>query len=193
MNGATILIAGGGTGGHVYPAIAIGAELARRGHAPVFAGTARGLEARIVPEHGYPLELVRVRGIRGRGIAGLLTALALPVAVMDALSILRRRRPAAVVGVGGYASGPCVALAAALGKPTLIEEQNVVAGATNRILGRIAGDVALPSEEARASFGGRGFVAGVPVRAEFFGVKKNRGAVDRSVSSSSAEARGLTC
>lgn len=193
MSKGTVLIAGGGTGGHVYPAIAIGAELARRGYSAVFAGTARGLEARVVPEHGYPLELLRVRGIRGRGLAGLVSALTLPLAVLDAARILRRHRPRAVVGVGGYASGPVVGMAVALGKPTLIEEQNVVAGTTNRILGRVAGDVALPSEEARASFSGRGFVAGVPVRRSFFDLKKNQETAGPSGCSSSAEVRGRTC
>lgn len=187
----TVLIAGGGTGGHVYPALAVGSELARRGLSPVFVGTERGLEARLVPQHGFPLELLRVQGIRGRGLRGLAAALRLPIAALDALAILRRHAPRAVLGVGGYASGPLVALAALLRIPSMIEEQNVAPGATNRLLARFVRDVALPSEEARASFGGRGFVAGVPVRPEFFAEKKKAPACCGS--SSSAAARGRAC
>lgn len=192
-SGGVILIAGGGTGGHVYPALAIGDELRAQGCATVFVGTARGLESRLIPERGLELELVRVEGIRGRGLRALRAAARLPLALLDAWRILRRHRPRAVVGVGGYASGPIVALAALLRYPTLIEEQNVSPGLTNRLLGRLVGDIALPAEEARGAFGGRGFVAGVPVRRELGDQKKKRGATGRCGSWSLAAARVRPC
>lgn len=188
-----VVIAGGGTGGHVYPALAIGEELRARGLRPVFVGTKRGLESRLVPGAGFTLELIRVQGIRGRGLRGLAAFFCLPLAVWDVARILIRHRPRAVIGVGGYASGPMVAMAALVGLPTLIEEQNVVPGTTNRILGKLARSVALPSEEARAGFAGRGFVAGVPVRPELFAIKKKPAETDPSAYSCSAVVRGLAC
>ena len=192
MSTRSVLIAGGGTGGHVYPALAIGDALSTLGLAPVFVGTDRGLESRLVPEHGYPLETIPVRGIRGRGLRGLVSMMKLPLAAWASLRILQRHRPTAVVGVGGYASGPMVAVAALLGYPTLIEEQNVVPGTTNQLLSRWVDDVALPSEDARPAFGGKGFVSGVPVRASLFEKKKSPAGTG-SGSWSSGAVRGRRC
>jgi UDP-N-acetylglucosamine--N-acetylmuramyl-(pentapeptide) pyrophosphoryl-undecaprenol N-acetylglucosamine transferase len=133
-----MLVAGGGTGGHVFPGIALAEEVVGRhpGNDVVFAGTARGLEATVVPAAGFPIELIEVRGLKGKGVLGaLLNLLLLPRAFLQSLRILRKWRPDMVVGVGGYASGPVVLMAWVLRIPTAIQEQNAIAGLTNRILG----------------------------------------------------------
>jgi UDP-N-acetylglucosamine--N-acetylmuramyl-(pentapeptide) pyrophosphoryl-undecaprenol N-acetylglucosamine transferase len=133
-----MLVAGGGTGGHVFPGVALAEEVVGRHPANdvVFVGTARGLEAKVVPEAGFPIELIEVKGLKGKGLLGLVTSLLLlPRALLDSLRILRRWRPDVVVGVGGYASGPVVLVAWLLRIPTAVQEQNAVAGLTNRLLG----------------------------------------------------------
>lgn len=132
-----ILIAGGGTGGHLFPGLALAERLRARGAEVTFVGTARGIEARVVPQAGYPLELIDVAGLKGQGLLQTVRALGrLPPAALQAVRLLKRLRPAAVVGVGGYASGPVVLLAAMLGKPTVVLEQNSIPGVTNRLLAR---------------------------------------------------------
>jgi UDP-N-acetylglucosamine--N-acetylmuramyl-(pentapeptide) pyrophosphoryl-undecaprenol N-acetylglucosamine transferase len=136
-----MLIAGGGTGGHVFPGIAIAEEVVTRHPANdvVFVGTARGLEATVVPKAGFPIELIDVRGLKGKGLADTLrNLLLLPLALWQSFQVLRRWRPDIVVGVGGYASGPVVLAAWLLRIPTAVQEQNAIAGFTNRILGRFA-------------------------------------------------------
>jgi UDP-N-acetylglucosamine--N-acetylmuramyl-(pentapeptide) pyrophosphoryl-undecaprenol N-acetylglucosamine transferase len=133
-----MMVAGGGTGGHVFPGIALAEEVVGRhpGNDVVFAGTARGLEARVVPAAGFPIELIEVRGLKGKGVFRLVAnALLLPRAFIQCWRILRRWRPDIVVGVGGYASGPVVLAAWFLRIPTALQEQNAVAGFTNRVLG----------------------------------------------------------
>ena len=166
-----VVIAGGGTGGHLYPGIAIARELiARRPDATVtFAGTARGLEARVIPREGFQLDLLRAAGVKGRSIAAAARALALlPLSGADAWRILSRRKPNLVIGVGGYSSGPVVLLAALRRVPTLLAEQNAVPGLTNRLLSWVVSAAAVTFESTAAFFGRRGFVAGNPVRPEFF-------------------------
>jgi len=136
-----LLVAGGGTGGHVFPGVAIAEEVVTRHPANdvVFVGTARGLEATVVPKAGFPLELIEVRGLKGKGLADTLKNLLLvPLALWQSFQILRRWRPDIVVGVGGYASGPVVLAAWVLRIPTAVQEQNAIAGFTNRVLGRFA-------------------------------------------------------
>lgn len=133
-----MLVAGGGTGGHVFPGVALAEEVVTRHpqNDVVFAGTARGLEARVVPAAGFPIELIEVKGLKGKGLLGVLAnLLLLPRAFLQCWRILRRWRPDVVVGVGGYASGPVVLAAALLRIPTAVQEQNAVAGFTNRVLG----------------------------------------------------------
>ncbi|WP_434382434.1 undecaprenyldiphospho-muramoylpentapeptide beta-N-acetylglucosaminyltransferase [Melittangium boletus] len=136
-----VLIAGGGTGGHLYPGIALAEEVVTRHHANkvVFVGTERGLEARVVPREGYPLETIRAQGLKGKGLVGLLKGLfLLPLALFESFRILREHKPDVVVGVGGYSSGPVVLVAALMGIPTAIQEQNALPGLTNKVLGRFA-------------------------------------------------------
>ncbi|NRD53304.1 undecaprenyldiphospho-muramoylpentapeptide beta-N-acetylglucosaminyltransferase [Corallococcus exiguus] len=150
-----VLIAGGGTGGHLFPGIALAEEVVTRHPANevVFVGTEKGLEARVVPKEGYPLELVKVQGLKGKGFIGLLKGLiALPMAFLASFRILSRHKPDVVVGVGGYASGPVVLAAWLMGIPTAIQEQNALPGFTNKVLGRIVKVVFTSFEEARNHF-----------------------------------------
>ncbi len=166
------LIAGGGTGGHVFPALALAGELRRRRpEAPiVFVGTARGIETDLVPRAGYPLELIRARGLVGKSAwARLQGALSLPLGLVDSWRLVTRHRPSAVLGVGGYAAGPVVAAAWARRIPTVVHESNAVPGLTNRLLAGIAGRVAVGGEEARRALPGA-VVTGNPVREEFFSI-----------------------
>jgi UDP-N-acetylglucosamine--N-acetylmuramyl-(pentapeptide) pyrophosphoryl-undecaprenol N-acetylglucosamine transferase len=169
----SVVIAGGGTGGHLYPGIAVARELLRqRPDAQVsFAGTARGLEARVIPREGWPLDLIRSAGLKGKSWSARLrgAALLLPSA-LDAWRVISARAPSVVVGVGGYSSGPVVFLAALRGIPTMVLEQNAVPGLTNRWLGRVVKAAAVTYDETRHIFGRRGFVAGNPVRQEFFAI-----------------------
>ena len=171
MQPLTLVIAGGGTGGHLYPGIAVARELLRRmPDARVsFAGTARGLETRIVPREGFDLDLIRSAGLKGKSIGARLRGAALvPLGLLDAWRLLSRRRPDVVMGVGGYSSGPVVLAAALRGIPTMVLEQNAVPGLTNRLLAPIVRAAAVTYEETLSFFGRRGFVSGNPVRAEFF-------------------------
>jgi UDP-N-acetylglucosamine--N-acetylmuramyl-(pentapeptide) pyrophosphoryl-undecaprenol N-acetylglucosamine transferase len=163
-----MLVAGGGTGGHVFPGIALAEEVVTRHPANdvVFAGTARGLEARVVPEAGFPIELIEVRGLKGKGLLGaLLNLLLLPRAFLQSYRILRKWRPDVVVGVGGYASGPVVLTAALLRIPTAVQEQNAIAGLTNRLLGRVVQAAFTAFPEAARHFARRKvFQLGNPIR-----------------------------
>jgi UDP-N-acetylglucosamine--N-acetylmuramyl-(pentapeptide) pyrophosphoryl-undecaprenol N-acetylglucosamine transferase len=171
MTPERIVIAGGGTGGHLYPGIAVARELRRRvpGLVVSFAGTARGIESRVVPHEGFELDLLRSAGLKGMSLPALARGLSLlPLSGLDAWSIVSRRRPQLVVGVGGYSSGPVVLVAALRGIPTLLLEQNAVPGFTNRRLARFVSGAAVTFESTLPYFGRRGFVAGNPVRPEFF-------------------------
>jgi UDP-N-acetylglucosamine--N-acetylmuramyl-(pentapeptide) pyrophosphoryl-undecaprenol N-acetylglucosamine transferase len=163
-----VLIAGGGTGGHLYPGIALAEEVVTRHHANqvVFVGTERGLEARVVPQSGYPLETIQAQGLKGKGFVGLLKGLlALPVAFIESFRILQRHKPDVVVGVGGYASGPVVLAAALMGIPTAVQEQNALPGLTNKVLGRFVRVVFTAFEEAGAFFPSRKVqLVGNPIR-----------------------------
>src|ERR1700678_510197 len=133
-----VLMAGGGTGGHVIPALAIGRELRDAHGAEVrFVGTARGLETRLVPEAGVRLELGRAGALKNVSLATRLrTMMDLPLGVLRCVGLMREFRPQVVVGVGGYASGPAMIAALLLRVPTLAYEPNAVPGLTNRGIGR---------------------------------------------------------
>lgn len=134
-----VLIMAGGTGGHVYPALAVAVELRDRGYQVEWVGTRRGLEHRVVPAAGFPLHYLAVRGVRGKGLGDRLTGmLMLALASVQALWLVLRTRPRCVVGMGGYVAGPAGVAAWMLRRPLLIHEQNAVAGTTNRMLAPMA-------------------------------------------------------
>ena len=164
--GGPVLIMAGGTGGHVFPALAVAKVLRDRGVAVVWLGVPGSMESRLVPENGFPIEWVQVAGIRGKGlIPKLLAPLRIIKAVAQAAGVLRRVRPRAVLGAGGYVSGPGGIAAWLLRVPLLIHEQNAIAGMTNRWLARLASQVL---EGFPHSFGPgvRARTIGNPVRAD---------------------------
>ena len=173
MGTLRVLIAGGGTGGHLYPGIAVAREIVRRDPSGVvtFAGTKGGVELRVVPREGFELDLIRSGGLKGKSLPSLVRGVGLlPLSALDAWRVVKRRAPDLVVGLGGYSSGPVVLVAAARGIPTLLLEQNAVPGLTNRLLARVVGAAAVTYESTLGFFGAKGFVSGNPVRPEFFKV-----------------------
>ena len=175
------MFAGGGTGGHLFPGVAVAREVVRRDADTrvVFVGTGRPIEVRVLSAEGFPLERVRAVGLVGRSVTGVFSGLTtMCLGFVDALRLLRRHRPQVVVGLGGYSSGAFV-LTAALGRvPTLLMEQNAVPGVTNRLLGHVVHAAAVTYAETLSHFGGRGFVTGNPVRAGFFEIAAARPAID---------------
>ena len=171
-----ILIAGGGTGGHLFPGVAIAEEFRRRNEANkvLFIGTKRGLEARVLPQIGFALETLEVEGIKGRGIARSLSALMkIPRSLIQSRRIIRGFEPDVVIGVGGYASGPAVLAARFMGVPTAIAEQNAIPGETNKILGRFADRIFVSFPETTRSFRpDRIRVTGNPIRAAITGAQR---------------------
>jgi UDP-N-acetylglucosamine--N-acetylmuramyl-(pentapeptide) pyrophosphoryl-undecaprenol N-acetylglucosamine transferase len=168
--GPLALIMAGGTGGHVFPALALARELRARSWQVVWLGTRRGLEARLVPAEQITIEWLSVSGLRGKGaLVWLAAPLKLARALLQALAVIRRRRPALVVGLGGFVAGPGGLAAWLLHRPLLIHEQNAIAGFTNRCLAHLARRVltAFPG-----SFAPRvhAQVVGNPVRAEIAGL-----------------------
>ena len=164
-NQAPVLIMAGGTGGHVFPALAVADALRARDIPVVWLGTREGLEARVVPEAGFAIEWLTVRGLRGKGVSGWLLA---PVrvlrAALEAVGVLRRQRPRAVLGMGGYVAGPGGMAAWLLSYPLVIHEQNARAGLTNRLLARCARVVLAGFDGAFP--GRRAEVTGNPVRGD---------------------------
>lgn len=166
-----IVLAGGGTGGHLYPALSVADELRRRHPAASisFVGTRHGLEQRLVPAGGYTLRTLALAGLKGASLAGKLRAtLAAAWAVARCVMWMMRERPDLVIGVGGYVSGPGVLAGRLLRVPTMIMEQNHFPGATNRWLAPRVDAVCVPSAAARERLTGRTVVTGNPVRSEFF-------------------------
>jgi UDP-N-acetylglucosamine--N-acetylmuramyl-(pentapeptide) pyrophosphoryl-undecaprenol N-acetylglucosamine transferase len=166
-----MLIAGGGTGGHLFPGLALAEEVKTRHprNEVLFVGTARGLETRIVPKNGFRLELIEVSPLKRQGTRGTLRGLfQLPRSVWQSRRILRRFDPDVVVGVGGYASGPVVMTAWMMRIPTAVQEQNALPGFTNRALGHFARACFVAFEEARSAFpASRTYLLGNPIRRAF--------------------------
>jgi len=170
MTRGVAMIMAGGTGGHVFPALATARVLRRRGYDIVWLGTRRGIEARLVPAEGIPVEWLSVSGLRGKGVATLLAApFRLGVAIVQALRAVRRHRPSVVLGAGGFASGPGGVAAWLLRRPLVVHEQNAVAGLTNRLLARLA-DRVLEGFPGSFGRGTRAVRVGNPVRAEIAAV-----------------------
>ena len=176
-----ILMAAGGTGGHIFPALAVADEMRRRSESSasgaaqyetVFLGTGRGLETRVIPRAGYRLETIQAAGLKG--IAGwkrMLNAAKLPRSAFEAARLLYRLRPGVVVGIGGYISGPVMLEAALAGIPTLLYEANAVPGFTNRVLAPVVRLAAVGFDESLAAYGSKGRLTGHPVRREFYGME----------------------
>lgn len=165
------MIAGGGTGGHVFPALAIAKEWLSRDaeREVVLVGTARGMEAKLVPAAGLPFETLRVAGLKGIGGMKLIRNVAmLGPAFWDAAQILRRHKVAAAFGVGGYAAGPMMLMAALRGVPTVIFEPNAEPGFTNRLLAHMVTRIATAYEGPTKRWGAKATLTGCPVRREFF-------------------------
>jgi UDP-N-acetylglucosamine--N-acetylmuramyl-(pentapeptide) pyrophosphoryl-undecaprenol N-acetylglucosamine transferase len=166
-----ILFAGGGTGGHVFPAIAVAEALSGRAEVlqVLFVGSDRGLEARIIPLKGYPFEAMAAGALKGKSAADrLMTILSLPRSVRSAGRIVDRFSPHVVVGIGGYASAPVVIAAALRGRPRMVLEQNVMPGLANRLLAYCVTQGAVNFAESLRYFPGNAVVTGNPVRQEFF-------------------------
>ncbi len=163
-----VMIAGGGTGGHLFPGLALAEEFRKRdaGTEVVFVGTEHGIESKIIPREGYPLLFLRAEGIVGKSFfRKIIGSAKLLLSFLDAGRILSAAGPDIVIGVGGYASGSLVLTASLRSIPTLIHEQNSVPGATNRILGRFVDRVCVTYQESMSVFPtGKTFLAGNPVR-----------------------------
>jgi UDP-N-acetylglucosamine--N-acetylmuramyl-(pentapeptide) pyrophosphoryl-undecaprenol N-acetylglucosamine transferase len=173
-----LLIAGGGTGGHVFPALAVAHEWLRREpqgeRSVVIVGTERGMEMRLVPQTGLPLETIRVAGLKGMSGAKLLKNIAmLPAGLWDSEKIMQRHKFSAAFGVGGYASGPMILLARLHGVPSVIFEPNVEPGFTNRVLAGISTRVACGFQETANRFGPKAVATGIPLRKEFFAAPRH--------------------
>jgi UDP-N-acetylglucosamine--N-acetylmuramyl-(pentapeptide) pyrophosphoryl-undecaprenol N-acetylglucosamine transferase len=165
-----VIIAGGGTGGHVYPGIAVAKEIMRRNSQAevLFVGTEKGLESKVIPQEGFQLQTITISGVKGiRGLRRLGSLLKIPLSVWESFRIISQFKPRLVVGVGGYSSGPPVLVAALLRIPILLQEQNAIPGLTNRLLARFAGCVATSFPESQNFFGKKAVLTGNPVRREF--------------------------
>jgi UDP-N-acetylglucosamine--N-acetylmuramyl-(pentapeptide) pyrophosphoryl-undecaprenol N-acetylglucosamine transferase len=172
-----VIIAAGGTGGHIYPGVAIARELKRRDPETdiLFVGTPRGLESKIVPREGLALEMIQVGALKGVSVFQRAKSLVqLPLSLVSALRILRRFKPKVVIGVGGYSSGPTLLMAALTRIPAMVVEPNAMPGFTNRVLARFVDAAALSFEDAKKYFGTRGVVTGNPVRGDFANLRKKQ-------------------
>ena len=166
-----VLIAAGGTGGHIYPGIAVANEVKRRDPASVvrFVGTARGLENRLVPQAGFELSIIESAGLKNVSLAARLRGLwLLPKSFLAARRLIRDFRPDIVVGAGGYVSGPVLLVASLLRVPTLVMDSNALPGWTNRVLARFVDKATVSFQEALPYFRGKAVLTGNPVRSEFF-------------------------
>ncbi|MBI5640963.1 MAG: undecaprenyldiphospho-muramoylpentapeptide beta-N-acetylglucosaminyltransferase [Nitrospirae bacterium] len=165
-----VLIAGGGTGGHLFPGLALAEEFKRRdeGTEVLFVGTEHGIEAKIIPREGYPISFLRAEGFVGLSPSRKLKAAAKVIlSVMDSYKILRSVRPDIVIGVGGYASGAIVLIAGLKSIPTMVHEQNSVPGLTNKILGKFVKSVCVTYPESISSFPhGKTSLTGNPIRSK---------------------------
>lgn len=165
-----MLFAGGGTGGHLFPGIAVARALMRR-HPDarvLFVGTGRGIEERALAREGFRFEAIRSAGLIGKSPAAVVRTVGLaPFTLWDAARVLLRARPDLVIGLGGYSAGPVVLLAALAGRSTMVMEQNAVPGTTNRMLAPLVRAAAVSFEATASSFGEKAFVSGNPVREGF--------------------------
>jgi UDP-N-acetylglucosamine--N-acetylmuramyl-(pentapeptide) pyrophosphoryl-undecaprenol N-acetylglucosamine transferase len=165
------LIAAGGTGGHIYPGIAVAKEIMRRDPSSVvgFVGTAHGLETRLVPNAGFELSIIESAGLKNVSLmAKVRGLLLLPKSIFAARRIIRDFHPEIVIGAGGYVSGPVLLAASLMRRPTMVMDSNALPGWTNRVLARYVDQAAVSFAEALPYFRGKGVLTGNPVRSEFF-------------------------
>jgi UDP-N-acetylglucosamine--N-acetylmuramyl-(pentapeptide) pyrophosphoryl-undecaprenol N-acetylglucosamine transferase len=191
-----VLIAAGGTGGHIYPGIAVAKEIVRRdaNSEILFVGTARGLETKIVPANGFQLSLINSAGLKNVGLMGKLKGLLiLPKSFLEAGRLIKDFQPDVVVGAGGYVSGPVLLTASLMRVPTLVMDSNALPGFTNRRLAPFVTKAALTFEEAMPFFGKKGIVTGNPVRQEFFEIepKQPNGKINLLIFGGSQGARAI--
>jgi UDP-N-acetylglucosamine--N-acetylmuramyl-(pentapeptide) pyrophosphoryl-undecaprenol N-acetylglucosamine transferase len=167
---ATIVMAGGGTGGHVMPLLAVARELASSGHQSVFIGTRTGFEAKLVPPAGFPLEFIEIGGLNRVGLLRTLRTVAqLPFSVRRSAQLLAKHQASVVFSLGGYAAGPVVIAALWKHVPLVVMEPNAMPGLTNRKIGRFVNRALLSFPEAARFFPpGKSEITGLPVRPEFF-------------------------
>jgi len=190
-----VVISGGGTGGHLYPALVVGRKLQamRPGLGLTYVGTRRDVEQKIMAEHGVKFIPMRIEGLKGRGLKSLRALVILPLAFVHSLAILIRNRPGLVIGVGGYSSGPIVLLASWFRIPTVILEQNARPGFTNRLLARWVSRAVVAFASTLPAFKGKGVVLGNPVREDFYALpaKTRTGTLDVLVFGGSQGSRFL--
>ncbi len=191
-----VLIAAGGTGGHIYPGIAVANEIMRRDASSevLFVGTARGLETKIVPDNGFQLSLINSAGLKSVGFAGKVKGMMiLPKSFLEARRLLKEFKPDVAVGAGGYVSGPVLMMASLMRIRTLVMDSNALPGFTNRQLARFVDKAALTFEEALPYFGKKGVVTGNPVRKEFFEIAppESNGSVGLLIFGGSQGARAI--
>ena len=195
MKTLSVVISGGGTGGHLYPALVVGRRLLSMapGLGLTYVGTRRDVEQKIMAEHGVKFIPMRIEGLKGRGLKSLRALIILPLAFVHSLAILVRTRPGLVIGVGGYSSGPIVLLASWFRVPTVILEQNARPGFTNRLLARWVDRAVVAFPSTLPAFKGKGVLLGNPVREDFYAVpaKKRTGALDVLVFGGSQGSRFL--
>lgn len=166
-----VIIAAGGTGGHLYPGVALAREFGRQmpGSEAIFVGTTRGLETTVVPREGFELITIAARGVMGKGVGGALQGLAMvPLGVAQCLAVCRQRRPDLAIGIGGYTSPPLILAAFLLGIKRVIVEPNVYPGVANRTLSSIANRVFVSFADTASYFGSaKTRIVGTPIRREF--------------------------
>lgn len=172
---SVFLMAGGGTGGHVIPLLAVARELRKRGHSPIFVGTRRGLEAKLVPPESFPLEWIEIGGLNRVGFRQILRTLwQLPISTLHAFRLISRYRAAAVFSLGGYVGGPVTAAAWLHRIPMVLMEPNAIPGFANRRIARFVTKALVNFEETAKYFpAGRTMHTGLPVREEFFSLPVN--------------------
>src|SRR5512135_3147306 len=170
MKERRVIISGGGTGGHLFPALVVGRKLLGLdpGLRLTYVGTDRDVERKIMAGQAVDFVPMKIEGLKGRGLKSLRALIILPGAFVRSLGLLLRLRPSLVIGVGGYSSGPIVLLASWLRIPTLIMEQNARPGFTNRLLARWVGTAVVAFETTLPCFKGKGILLGNPVREEFY-------------------------
>ncbi len=174
-----IIIAGGGTGGHIFPALAVARKLKETiaNVSITFVGTVRGIESKIIPKEGYDIQFIRSEGLVGKDLVSTVRSVSrVPLSLMDSRRILKEIDPDMVMGVGGYSSGPVVLCARLMGIPTLIHEQNTLPGLTNKLLGKFVDTVAVTYHESMKYFSPeKTYLTGNPVREDILKGDRNRG------------------